>query len=106
MDIKYNEEIKIGGINVTMSDTYNWQLKLYTADELQRDIDYPEVMALKVGFAITKHKQVLTVRREIDFEQYFMYEGMLCKAFHQKRGSDVTAGIHVDVLEKHNFPNN
>tara|TARA_R110000744_G_scaffold174400_1_gene293221 strand:+ start:210 stop:539 length:330 start_codon:yes stop_codon:yes gene_type:complete len=108
MNIKYNEEITIGGIEVTMSDTYNWHLSLngYTAEELQIHIDRPEVMALRLGIAVTKHKQEITVRKNLKFEQYFVYQGMLCKAFHQKRGSDVTKGIHIDILEKHNFPNN
>ena len=108
MRTKYNEEITIGGIEVTMSDTYNWHASLsgYTAEELQVHIHRPEVMALKLGIAVTKHKQELTARQNIKFETIFMYEGMLCKAFHQKRGSDVTKGIYIDILEKHNFPNN
>ena len=108
MNIKYNEEITIGGIEVTMSDTYNWHLSLngYTAEELQIHIDRPEVMALRLGIAVTKHKQEITVRQNLKFEQYFVYQGMLCKAFHQKRGSDVTKDIYVDILEKNNFPNN
>lgn len=108
MNIKYDQEIKIGGIEVTMSDGYNWSHKnqYTTKEELQKEIDNPEVMALKLGVAVTKHKQELVDRQEIDFEQYFMYEGMLCKAFHQKRGSDVTKGIYIDVIFKDDYPNN
>ena len=108
MNIKYNQEIKIGGIDVTISDTYNWNMS--NNYETKQGLEYhkknPEVMALKVGFAITKHKQKLTDRRTIDFEQYFMYEGMLCKAFHQKRFDDVTKGIYIDVIDKNKFPLN
>ena len=108
MNIKYDQKIKIGCFEVTMSDGYNWNKKNHytTKEELQRQIDYPEVMALRLGVAVTKHKQELVDRQKINFRQYFMYEGMLCKAFYQKRGDDVVKGIYVDVIEKHDYPNN
>ena len=40
MNIKYDQEIKIGGIEVTMSDGYNWNQKnnYTTKEELQKEI--------------------------------------------------------------------
>jgi len=107
MEFKDNEAVKFiaktGTINVTLGDSRSYMAKnntYATEAEIQHTIDYPEVYAMKVGIAITKHKQEVVVRREIKLEQYFMYEGMLCKAFLQKRGSDVTQGIHIDIINK------
>ena len=107
MEFKNNEAVKFilktGSMNVTLGDSRSYMAKnnsYATEAEIQHTIDYPEVYAMKVGFAITKHKQEMVVRREIQFEQYFMYEGMLCKAFHQKRGSDVSKGVHIDIVNK------
>ena len=103
MEFKNHEAVNIGGIKVTLGDTRSYIAKndtYATEAEIQHTVDYPEVYAMKVGFAITKHKQELVVRREIEFEQLFMYEGMLCKAFHQKRGTDVSQGVHIDIIDK------